>query len=279
MKPLVKWVGGKRRFLNQIEKELKEFSKIRNYYEPFFGSGALFFHLENKNSTINDLNRNLMNFYEWVKKDYNNLYKQILKLSKNSLKKEVYYKMRETYNNTINEMTLNNAALFFVINKTCFNGIYRVNLNGLFNVPMGKYERIHIPSLEEFEETSKLLENTKIFSGDWRKSIEKAGKNDLIYIDPPYFPDESSKFVGYTDPKFGKIEHEIMLRILKAKIDKGTVVIMSNSYSFELEKLIKEIIGKSYKRINIPTKRSINPLAENKERFIETLYIMGGKNE
>jgi DNA adenine methylase len=174
--------------------------------------------------------------------------------------------------------------MFFFLNKVCFNGIYRVNSSGKFNVPIGYSKTFLIPTEEKFIEASKLFKEKKIsfYSKGYEEIMARAKKGDLIYLDPPYFPDETSKFVGYTDPSFKEEQHIEMLEYCYQAFEKGVNIIISNSNSSKFQKLIldkfKDYPNKLTEK-SIPTKRSINPKAKNKERFTEKLYIISQKGE
>lgn len=279
MKPLLKWVGGKRRFLNLIKDEISEY---KNYYEPFAGSAALMFDLEPANKIfINDLNSNLINFYKAVKNDWEKVVNRTRMLINEKNKKEDYYELRTKYNERVlknsSNMTVDfeEASMFLYLNKVGFNGMYRVNSKGEFNIPKGKYKSPYIPTDEEMRDAHNLFKRAKITNGLWHESVSGASEGDLVYLDPPYYPDESSKFLGYTNPVFGEMAHDEMVRKSKELVDKGVKVLISNSASLAFEKIVEREFGESYKRINIPTKRTINPKVKNKEKFIETLYVLG----
>lgn len=275
MKPLIKWVGGKRRFVKRISEELSDF-EINNYYEPFAGSAALMFALEPKNKIlINDLNENLINFYIQARDNYSSLYKKINKLIDENKTKEEYYALRAKYNDSIKVLDINNAALFFYLNKMGFNGIYRVNGSGFFNTPRGSNHNPYVPTLEEFSEASELLSRAVIEKGNWHEHIKRIVSGDLIYLDPPYYPDATSQFVGYTDPRFGVEEHVEMINKVKGWMDNGARIIISNSNSMEFYEKLKSSIGEeNIKYDPISTNRAINPNAKNKERFKEALYVI-----
>jgi len=286
MKPLIKWAGGKRRFVKEISEYIPQNSYNR-YIEPFLGSGALFFNLEPKEAILNDLNMDLINFYYFVKNNPVNLFDEInllfndFKNLEKESRREIYKKIRCEYNNLKNQKTIKKAAMFFFLNKVGFNGIYRVNSNGEFNVPIGHSKTFFIPQKEEFLNVSTFFKknNIKFFNLSYEKIISEANKGDLIYLDPPYYPDETSKFVGYTDPSFREEEHEKMLEYCETAFKKGADIIISNSNSIKFKNLIVKKFGDNVIYKDILTKRSINPNAPNKERFIEKLYIIRKKED
>lgn len=295
MKPIIKWVGGKARFLKIINEKINEFN-FENYYEPFFGSGAVFFSLfpndVKRDYYISDANVDLMDFYNWVKKEkpeiiYSALsdYLKSFQNMSEEEKRNQYSLMKDHYNKLAKKCSTKKekeekSKLFFIINKTSFNGIYRVNSNGYYNVPVGRYKTYCYPKLDQLKSMKEILKNTKIKSGDWWEILDTVSENDLIYLDPPYYPDFTSKFIGYTDPRFGEEEHiKLINKVKEYVVNKKANVIISNSNSqvfkellFEKFKKYNEIINVEY--IEIQTKRSLNPRAEEKERFKEALYII-----
>lgn len=296
MKPIIKWLGGKTRFLKFINQELKDMD-FNNYFEPFFGSGAVFFSLfpneSNREYFINDYNEHLIDFYKWIRDEkservHNLISNQLNKFKglEESEKRSSYLSMKDSYN----ELSFKNSKkhiwekslLFFLINKTSFNGIYRVNSSGVFNVPVGRHKTYAYPTIEELKEVKRVLNLAHINSGEWWEQLSEVKKNDLVYLDPPYYPHETSKFIGYTDPAFGVGDHkDLIKRVKKLVVSKKANVIISNSNSSEFKKLLHyEFDGEKeieIRYIEIPTRRSINPLAEDKDRFKESLYIIRRK--
>lgn len=294
MKPIIKWVGGKTRFLKIINEKINEFN-FKNYYEPFFGSGAVFFSLfpndVKRNYYINDANEDLMDFYNWIKKEkpeiiYNALsdYLELFQDMSEKEKRSQYSLMKDRYNElskygSTKEEKEEKSKLFFIINKTSFNGIYRVNSNGYYNVPVGRHKTYNYPELDELKSMKGILKNTKIKSNDWWKILNSVNEDDLIYLDPPYYPDDTSKFIGYTDPRFGEEEHiELINKVKEYVVNKKANVIISNSNSQTFKELLFENFEKyteiDVEYIEIQTRRSLNPKAEKKERFKEALYII-----
>ena len=274
MDTLIKWVGGKRRFLKYIKPILpKEFN---NYFEPFFGSGALFFSIESPNDTyVSDWNKSLINFYHHVSTNGESLHKNIKKFLK-SVEENTskYYEVRELFNiqitnNRINSMT--HAVYFFFLNKVGFNGMYRVNMEGTFNIPVGRHSSHALPELNEFLKAAELFKKSRIQAMGWVESVQRAQRGDLVYLDPPYYPSDSSKFTGYTDPAFGVANHEELVRICDELVNRGVYVVVSNSDSSEFSELMG--VNDNFDSQIINTKRSINPKAVNKERFKEALFF------
>jgi len=197
-KPFVKWVGGKRQLLKQF-RDLglyppENFDPIKNtFFEPFVGGGAVFFDLLPETAYLSDLNNELVVTYNVIKNDVENLIKS---LKKHKLDKEYFLKMRAQ--NTEKLSDLNTASRFIYLNRTCFNGMYRVNSKGGFNVPFGKYTNPLICDENNLRKASKALKNVEIKKQDYKEVLKKAQKGDFIYFDPPYYPvSKTASFTSY----------------------------------------------------------------------------------
>ncbi len=243
-KPFLKWAGGKTQLINDFEKSLpKEIIKDKfTYIEPFVGSGAILFWVLNnypnlKKALINDINEDLINTYRVIASGPKELL-SLLKILQNEFhslegiddkKKEYYYEKRELYNLRNTEKSMQ-AALFIFLNRTCFNGLYRVNSKNLYNVPMGSYKKPTICDDANILAVSEALQKVEMLSGDFEQTLEYAGKNTLFYFDPPYKPlSETSSFNSYAKDDFNDLE-QIRLRDFCATLDKkGTKWILSNS--------------------------------------------------
>ena len=215
MKPLVKYRGGKSKEIPHIIKHIPRFEG--KYIEPFFGGGALFFHLEPKKAIINDINSKLMDFYLGVKNDFDSLQKELKEVGKiykvnrkkfEELKKltpekrvkdeneTLYYQIREMFND-LSEKKYSEALLYFFINKTAYSGMIRYNAKGEFNVPYGRYANLNTSLVTAAH--SKLLSNTEIYNTDYQNIFEMAEKDDFMFLDPPY---------DCTFPDYGNVEHK-----------------------------------------------------------------------
>lgn len=248
----VKWAGGKKQLLIQFENYFPQ--KINRYLEPFTGGGAVLFHiLKNyspKEVIISDINEELINSYEVIKTSVEKLIK-LLREYKKKHNKEFYYKIRKKNPRYLSKVE--RVARFIYLNKTCFNGLYRVNSKGGFNVPMGSYKNPGIYQEEELREISKLLKNVKIRLMSFESIIRHTKKRDFIYLDPPYYPLKKSSFTKYTKNNFLEKEQEKLARIFK-KLDKqGCKVMLSNSDTEFIKNLYK-----SYKIRFVKARRMIN---------------------
>lgn len=256
IKPIIKWAGGKRQIINDLIKNLPK--KYDNYFEPFIGAGALYFQLEPKNACINDMNHSLINLYT-ICRDHNKELK--IELSKlqdkfnfSDSKDQIYYEIRQRYNEILNTSTIEEASLFVFLNKTNFNGLYRVNSKGKYNVPFGQKKKVDL-SLDKFENISSLLLRTTILEGDFEDACIHAKKGDFIYFDPPYH----ETFVDYQSNGFS-VNEQIRLYNLFVKLtEQGVYCMLSNSDSAFILEL--------YKKFNIKilkTKRYINRVGSNR---------------
>lgn len=234
--PFVKWVGGKRFLISELIKRLPK--AFNNYYEPFVGGGALFFEIypDIKFAYLSDINFDLMITYKVIQKDPEKLI-ELLKVHSNNHNKEYYYKIREQYE-LQNQIEI--AARFIYLNRTCFNGLYRVNKNGQFNVPIGRYTNPNIIQEENIKAVSITLNQAKIECKNYLdvKPIE----DDFVYIDPPYQPTADTSFITYTKQGFTE-KDQVNLRDYVLRLHKkGTKVMLSNSKVAFIEDLYKDKI-------------------------------------
>lgn len=243
-KPFIKWAGGKTQLLTEIDNEIPNFIKKNQftYIEPFVGAGAVFFWIIQKypninKAVINDINPDLMNTYQIIKENVEELI-QLLKIWENEFhslennineKKEYYYSKRKLFNKRKSD-NVTQAALFIFLNRTCFNGLYRVNSKNEFNVPIGSYKKPMICDEENLRAVNEVLQNVTILCGDFEKTLKYAENITLFYLDPPYKPlSNTSSFNSYTNKEFDDVE-QIRLAKFCEKIDSlGYKWILSNS--------------------------------------------------
>lgn len=252
LNPILKWAGGKRQLLPELINRLPD--KFNKYIEPFVGGGALFFYLAKANSIINDSNPELINLYKEVSRNYKKI---IVSLKNYKNTKEFFYKVR----NTIPSNNLDAACRMIYLNRTCFNGLYRVNRKGQFNVPFGNYKSPKFIDEKNLEKASELLKKTKIYNKNYTSILDKyASKGDLIFLDPPYLPiSKFSDFKRYTKEQFYLEDHKILSKYYDKLSKKGCFVILTNSNSKSIIEL--------YKNYNIKvcnTKRNINSFAKKR---------------
>lgn len=246
IKPFVKWAGGKGNLLNQIDKyypiDLSN-GKIDCYIEPFVGGGAVLINiLQNydvKNVYAIDINIDLINSYNMIKENVNELIDKLKIIEKEFLnlerekRKEYFYDIRKQYNFykiEKNEVSIEKAAQFIFLNRTCFNGLYRVNKSGDFNVPMGDYKNPIICDEENLRALSKLIQNVKFEYGDYQISQKYINRNTFIYFDPPYRPlNITSGFTSYTKEDFNDDNQRDLARYFKKINNYGAKIMLSNS--------------------------------------------------
>jgi len=265
--PFLKWAGGKRQLILQMKKYFpKNFNK---YIEPFVGGGAVLFYLKPKFSVIIDINKELINCYKIIKNNVKELI-ELLKTHKNE--KNYYYKIRaldrdkEKFNKLSN---VEKASRLIYLNRCCYNGLYRVNSNGQFNVPFGKYKKPNFCNEENLLTVSKTLENVKIVNGSFEICLDYAEKGDFIYFDPPYHPiSKTSSFTSYTKENFGKNSQQMLFNFFKKLDERGCKLMLSNSYNEYIQNLYKD-----YKIITLGARRAINCNAE-KRGNINVLLIL-----
>ena len=201
--PFVKWAGGKRQLLQQIRERMPE--QYNNYYEPFIGGGAVLFELQPENAWINDINTALVHTYRQIQGNPEDFLREVEKLDQEMPEdgKSYYYEMRELYNDKLmkQEYDTELAALFVFINKHCFNGLYRVNGKGLFNVPYNNSRKASVDR-ELILETSGYLQKVRITQGDFEEACKEAGEGDFVFIDSPYAPLNPTSFESYTKEGF-----------------------------------------------------------------------------
>jgi DNA adenine methylase len=266
VQPFVKWVGGKRQLIKEISKYIPKGNY--KYYEPFVGGGAIFFDLQPKNAIINDYNSELINTYNVIK---NNVEELIGYLKTYPNDEEFYYKMRESDRKEEYENwpEIKKASRFIYLNKTCYNGLYRVNQAGYFNTPFGRYKNPNIVNDVVLKAVSKFLNenNIVIKSGDYKEVLKGIKKNSFVYLDPPYDPvSHSSNFTGYTMGGFGK-DQQIELKEVCDELNKKKIkFLLSNSNT--------EFIRNLYDGYNIEivnANRSINSVASKRGEVEEVL--------
>ena len=260
--PFVKWAGGKRQLIPQIRERMPK--KYANYYEPFVGGGAVIFDLLPANALINDINKALINTYRQICDTPENFIEAVDKLDKEMPEdgKEYYYSLRERYNDKLmkSEYDLELASLFVFINKHCFNGLYRVNGKGLFNVPYNNSRRTSIDE-EIIMKTSKYLKGVTIIDGDFEEACKNAKKGDFVFLDSPYAPLNPTSFESYTKEGFDVESHKRLSRLYDNLTDRGCYCMLTNHNT----RLINDLYGnKGYKIEVVSVKRMINSDASNR---------------
>jgi len=272
VKPFLKWVGGKNQLLSRFEKLYPV--KYGNYFEPFVGGGAVYFSINPQKAYLNDNNKTLIATYKYIKNDLNKIIPELKKLQKNYYKKDeveredFYYKIRSKFNDFHKESLKKSACLIF-LNKTCYNGMYRENSKGHFNVPFGRYENPKIINEENLIAVSELLKNTNLTSVDFKKSVKRAKRGDFVYFDPPYHPiNSTSNFTKYSEKDFLEKEQIRLKKTFDDLSKKGVLVMLSNSNTNFISKLYKD-----YKRIVVTANRMVNCKSDGKGKIKELVIL------
>lgn len=269
-KPFVKWVGGKRQLLEQFRKmnlyPPDGFDPAHHtYFEPFVGGGAVFLDLLPKHAVLSDLNYELVTTYRVIKSDVNALIKL---LSTYKYGKDFFLKIRKQNSKRLSDVQI--AARFIYLNRTCFNGLYRVNSKGEFNTPFGKYNNPVICDKDNLIKISKALKCVKILHKDYKHVLGKAKKGDFIYFDPPYYPvSKTASFTAYTTNTFLESEQKELRDTFVELHKRGCFVMLSNSDT----PFINEIyVGIKGVRINkVRASRAINSNAHKRGKISEVL--------
>ena len=284
-KPFLKWAGGKNQLIKEIEKKYPEKNSVKKYVEPFVGGGAVFFDIIYKFNFeeiyISDINSELINTYCVIRDDVEKLVGILSKIQDEYMKldennKKIYYLEKRKCFNNINQKNndILKAALMIFLNKTCFNGLYRVNKKGFFNVPMGKYKNPLICDKNNLYAIYDKLKNVKISCGDYKESIDFIDNNTFVYIDPPYKPlNKTSNFTAYTKDSFND-EKQIELSNFIKEIDKkGAKFLLSNSdpKNFDENNDFFEKIYSSFKIKRVNANRMINSKASGRGKIKELL--------
>ena len=288
LKPFVKWVGGKSQLVEQIEKMLPTDGEkvLTKYAEPMVGGGALFFSILSKYDFeelyISDINAELINAYQAVKNDVDNLIAKLnemqmlfLPMDENG-RKYFYYTVRERFNSMAltEEIATEKAAQFIFLNKTCFNGLYRVNRKGQFNVPMGAYKNPTICDDENLLNIHEALQNVTIVCGDYSLSKSFIDKDTFVYLDPPYRPiSETSGFTAYNTDVFDDNEQIRLSKFIDEINLSGAKIVLSNSdpKNVNEEDNFFDDLYKNYKINRVEASRAINSKGDKRGKINELL--------
>ena len=289
-KPFIKWAGGKGQLLNEISARypLNLGKELCKYCEPFIGGGAVFFDIVSKHEfkeiLINDINFELVNVYRQIKENVDVLIEKLESLQEEYLsassekRSEMFYERRNEFNSLKTKNPVghdaNKAALLIFLNKTCFNGLYRVNSKGEFNVPAGSYKNPMICDKKTLKEDSKALQNTEIRCGDYKECIEFIDSSTFVYIDPPYKPiSKTASFNSYSHDPFGDTEQIALGEFVKIANKKGAKIMLSNSDPKNVDP-DDNFFDEIYEELHIEriqATRMINSVAKNRGAISEIL--------
>jgi len=277
-KPFLKWAGGKSQLLTQLEPLFPK--KFNGYHEPFVGSAAIFFHLYNlkrggifpttvmKRVGLTDSNDELINCYKVIKSQVEDLIERLAKHAKKH-SEDYYYRVRGWLPKDL--ASLERAARFIYLNKTCFNGLYRVNSKGQFNVPMGNYANPKILDADELRTASRALRGVSVVTTAYETVLQRVEKGDFIYFDPPYHPrSRTASFTSYTEDAFDR-QHQFELSEVFKKLDeKGCFVMLSNSWTPDVLDLYRY---RGYHFIAVHASRLINSNADRRGKIKELVVL------
>jgi len=288
VKPFLKWAGGKGQLIREIEKYYPFGTTITKYAEPFVGGGAVLFDILNKHKVneiyISDTNAELINAYKIVRDNIEELIELLQTYQSEYIpletedRKEYYMSKRDSFNelkvNGNEKTNIEKAALMIFLNKTCFNGLYRVNKKGLFNVPMGSYKNPMICDEDNLRRVSYKLQNVTIVCGDYRESKDFIDENTFAYFDPPYRPiTDTASFTAYTETLFNDEEQIELARFVDEMHTKGAKIVVSNSdpKNSNTEDDFFDNIYKAHKIKRVEATRMINCNSEARGRIRELL--------
>jgi DNA adenine methylase len=269
--PFLKWAGGKSQLLREILPVLPE--KIATYYEPFIGGGAVFFALANerrfKRAVIGDRNPALTEVYSVVRDDVRALVAVLKDHAPRATDQEYFYRVRALDPADLSPAERAGRMLF--LNKTCFNGLWRVNSRGVFNVPFGRYRNPRVLDEDLLLAASVSLRGVEIVTADFEEIVQAAGRGDAVYFDPPYHPlSKSSSFTAYDPFPFRKGEHERLARVFREVVARGAEAVLSNSACDFTRSLYKGLDSRE-----VLASRIINSKADGRGPIAELLVVGG----
>lgn len=266
--PILKWAGGKRQLLESIEPLIRDYT---TYYEPFVGGGAVLFRLQPEKAVMNDCNEELINIYQRIREQPEELI-ALLKEHREHNCQEYFYEVRSQDRDREGYGAMSpirRAARIIYLNKTCYNGLFRVNRAGEYNAPWGRYKNPNIVNEETIRGISRYLNKARVtmLCGDYREALKGVRKGAFVYLDPPYMPlSTSSSFTGYTAAGFGPQEQVELKRQCDLLNRKGIHFLLSNSCCDFIEDLYRE-----YQVERVPAKRTINARADKRGVIDEVL--------
>lgn len=266
--PILKWVGGKRQLIESIVPLIPEHT---TYYEPFVGGGAVLFHTQPKKAVINDSNEELINIYQVIKEQPEELI-TLLESHRDRNSQEYFYEVRSLDRDKGEYAALTpaeRAARIIYLNKTCYNGLFRVNRAGEFNAPWGRYKNPNITNETTIRAMSRYFNGAKVtvYCGDYREALKGIRKGSFVYLDPPYMPlSTSSSFTGYTAAGFGPQEQVELKRQCDLLNKRGIKFLLSNSCCDFIEDLYQDYIVE-----RVSAKRAINARADKRGAIDEVL--------
>lgn len=261
--PFLKWPGGKRWLVQNHNYFIP--THFDRYFEPFLGSGAVFFHLQPKQAFLSDINSEVITAYEGVKTNWKSL-KRSLQYHQRNHSQDYYYKVRDR----IHTQLLQKASRMIYLNRTCFNGIYRVNLDGKFNVPIGTKTKVLLDT-DDFQKVSELLQNATLSVSDFAEAINNAVENDLVFADPPYTVRHNlNGFVKYNETLFSWNDQERLAETLFHAKERGVKIVSTNANHASIRELYAD---KGFLLKTISRYSSIAASRQNRKQFEELVIL------
>lgn len=263
LKPFIKWAGGKRQLLSQLLHHVPH--EYNRYIEPFLGGGAMFLALQPTKAIVNDINPEIINAFNVIKNDHAKLMKKLSRMKNND---EYFYKVRKQKVADLSDT--DRAARFIYLNKTCFNGLYRENSKGEFNVPFANHKNPSLFNEENMEDLHDYFNANEVqfMCSDYKDILSKAKKGDFIYLDSPYYPLKKNSFTKYYKSDFSDKDHKELALLYQELDKKGCFVLMSNSNSPAIKELYKD-----YTIIDIEARRSINSKGNGRQKDKIEVFI------
>jgi DNA adenine methylase len=263
--PIVKWAGGKTKLLGQLMAARPR--AFRRYFEPFLGGGALFFHLAPPVAVLNDSNEDLINTYRCVAWNVEAVIRRLATHRKKHCE-EHFYDIRSRWNDRKRKQSdVQRAAAFIYLNKTCYNGLWRVNSKGLFNVPMGRYDSPQVFDAARLRAASRALQRAEFHAGHFADCLDQADAGDFIYFDPPYHPvTDTANFTSYTSDSFAEDDQRELARAARALAARGCAVMISNSDTPFIRQLYR-----GFRILRVAAPRAINSKANLRGEVSEVL--------
>lgn len=269
IRPYLKWAGGKRQLLPEIRARLPEDLQERIYYEPFVGAGAVLFDVKPRRAVVNDFNQQLIMTYRAIRDDVEAVL-ELLEEHQEKHGREYFYEIRgkDRTEEFADWSQAAKAARLIYLNKTCFNGLYRVNSQGLFNVPFGSYKRPAICEPAVLRAVSGYLRenDVELKNGDFSGAVQNAGEDAFVYFDPPYHSADNTNFTGYQADGFGEGEQERLRDVFAALTERGAKCMLSNSDTEFIRALFRD-----YHCVSIPARRTINSRPDGRGAVSEVL--------
>jgi DNA adenine methylase len=281
VQPFLKWAGGKGQLLEQYERFFPD-KQMSCYYEPFVGSGAVFFRLRGRELfqkyCLSDINEELINCYVAVRDQVDDLIAELERHKENHEKNgaEYYYDVRnwDRAPSWLDSANVIRAARMIYLNKTCYNGLWRVNSKGEFNVPMGSYKKPDILNEERLYAASQALQGAELAVQGFQQAVAHAGSDDFVYFDPPYDPlSDTANFTSYSADSFGQEQQELLANTFADLASKGSQIMLSNSDTLYVRRLYASLLLKTLRIERVEARRAINSHA-GKRGVISEIVVL-----